>query len=72
MRECKGICSSFDRVLFGFGQKIYRSGVKYCSMCGTMIEINQYRCPCCSSTLRSKSHAKRYRNTLQQIRGRIH
>jgi len=68
MRECKGVCSRFERVSFGFGQKIYRSGVKYCSMCSTMIEINQYRCPCCKSNLRSKSHTKKWKN-LHRKRG---
>ena len=62
MRECKGMCYNFDRVSFGFGQKIYRNDVKYCSICSTMIEINQYRCPCCSSSLRSRSHSKKWKS----------
>jgi hypothetical protein len=63
LRECKGMCSDFDRVSFRVGGKIYRDGVKYCSTCSTMIEINLYRCPCCSSNLRSKSHSKTWRDT---------
>ncbi len=62
MRECKGVCSSFDRVSFGFGEKIYRSGVKYCTTCGCFIELDGYRCLCCKSNVRSKSHTKKWRN----------
>ncbi len=72
MRECNGFtCNRLERVSFGFGKKIYADGVKYCKTCSRLMKIEGYRCPCCKSSVRSKSHTKRYRNTIQQIRGRI-
>ncbi len=67
MRECKDFCRRLDRVSFGFGGKIYANGVKYCKTCSRYLKINGYRCTCCSSILRSKSHTKRWKT--QQIRG---
>ena len=72
MRECDGFtCNRLERVSFGFGKKIYKDGVKYCKTCSRFLKINEYRCPCCKSNLRCKSHTKRWRNTIQQTRGRI-
>ena len=68
MRECKDLCSRFKRVSFGFGREIYQNGLKYCSMCSRFIETDQYRCSCCKSNLRSKSHTKKWKN-LHRKRG---
>lgn len=66
MRECKDTCSRLKRVSFGFGKKIYQNGIKYCSICSIFMKIEQYRCPCCKSNLRSKSHVKKWKNFNQQ------
>ena len=72
MRSCNGFtCSRLERVSFGFGGKIYQNGVKYCSTCSVFMKTNGYRCQCCKSNLRSKSHTKRWKNISQQTRGRL-
>jgi len=72
MRSCNSFtCSRMPKVSFGFGGKIYQDGVKFCKTCSVYMKIHGYRCPCCRSNVRSKSHTKRWRNTPQQIRGRM-
>ena len=61
MRYCKSVCSFFDKYSFKFGEKIYQKGVKYCSTCDIFLKIVGYRCPCCKSNLRFKSHTKKWR-----------
>lgn len=62
MRWCNGVtCSRLKRPSFGFGGKIYKKGVKFCKMCGTFMVVNSNHCPCCSSSLRTKSHASKLR-----------
>ena len=69
MRSCNGFtCSRLERVSFEFGGKIYRNGVKYCSTCSIFMKIDGYRCPCCQSNLRSKSHTRKWKNR-QRIGG---
>jgi len=63
MRTCNGFtCRRLDRVSFQFGGKIYTDGVKFCKTCGVFMKIDGYRCPCCKSNVRSKSHAKKWRD----------
>jgi len=69
MRECKDICIRLEKATFEFGKKLYQNGIKYCSICCIRINFNGYRCVCCGTNLRSKSHTKRWK--IQQIRGRI-
>ena len=61
MRECKNICLQFKDISFNFGEKIYQNGIKYCSLCNKFMQNDGYRCLCCKSNLRSKSHAKQWR-----------
>ena len=68
MRECKNICNSFEKVPFGFGGSIYRNGIKYCTTCNRFLELDGYRCLCCKSNVRSKSHSKKWKN-LHRKRG---
>lgn len=64
MRSCNGFtCNRLDRVSFGFGGKIYTDDVKFCKICHRYLKIESYRCPCCKSNVRSKSHTKRWRDT---------
>jgi len=61
-RQCNGYtCLNFDRISFGFGGKIYKNGIKFCKVCGTYMKIEGYRCPCCKSNLRSKSHSRKWK-----------
>ena len=61
MRECKNMCLSFDKVSFSFGGKIYQNGIKYCKTCNKFMKLNGYRCICCKSNVRHKSHSKQWR-----------
>jgi len=62
MRECNGnTCLKFDKISYDFGGKIYSDGVKFCKTCGVFMKIDSYRCPCCKSNVRSKSHVKRWK-----------
>jgi len=62
MRSCDGFtCSRLTRVSFDYGGKIYQNGVKYCKTCSKFLRLNSYRCPCCKSNVRSKSHTKKWR-----------
>nr|AIF10632.1 hypothetical protein [uncultured marine thaumarchaeote KM3_46_G12] len=63
MRVCNGhTCLQGIRyTLDEFGGKIYKHGVKYCSVCGVYLRETGFRCPCCKSNLRSKSHRKRWK-----------
>ena len=70
MRFCNGFtCLRMDKVSFEFGGKIYRDGIKFCKTCDTFMKIYEYRCPCCKSNLRSKSHVKKYNS--RKIQGEI-
>ena len=65
MRSCNGFtCLHLDKVSFGFGKKIYQNGIKYCSTCSRFLKIDGYKCPCCKSNVRSKSHTKKYRENI--------
>jgi len=65
MRTCNGFtCRQLDKVSFRFGGKIYANGIKFCKTCNIFMKINEFRCPCCKSNLRSKSHRKQYRMNL--------
>ena len=69
MRYCDGFtCSRLERVSFGFGRKIYRNGIKYCKTCSIFMKNNGHRCPCCKSNLRSKSHARKWKNLISKER----
>lgn len=68
MRECKDICRRFDRISIGFGGKRYQVGNKFCSICGRFLKIDGYKCFCCGSQTRSKSHTKRWKKP-QRIGG---
>ena len=62
MRSCNGFtCRRLDRISFGFGKKIYQNGIKYCSTCGVFMKIDGYYCPCCKSSVRTKSHTKKWK-----------
>ena len=66
MRECKEMCLRSDRISFGFGGKIYQSGIKYCATCNMFMKTDEYRCLCCKSNLRCKSHTKKWKNLHRQ------
>lgn len=62
MRLCNGFtCRRLDRVSFEFGGKIYTDGVKFCKTCDVFMKIDGYRCPCCKSNVRCKSHVKKWK-----------
>ncbi|MCE9652418.1 MAG: hypothetical protein K8Q89_05095 [Nitrosarchaeum sp.] len=63
MRECKDMCSRLKRVSFGFGGKRYADGAKFCSTCGEFVKIDGYRCKCCGSQVRCKSHTRRWKKS---------
>lgn len=65
MRECKNICLYVENISFGFGRKIYRNGVKYCKVCSKFMNSDGYRCSCCKSNLRYKSHCKKWRDVKE-------
>jgi len=63
MRFCNGTtCNHLGKVSFDFGGRIYRKGIKYCKLCNIFLKIDGYRCPCCKSIVRSKSHVRRWRH----------
>lgn len=65
MRICNGFtCRQLDRVSFQFGGKIYTDGVKFCKTCSVFMKIDGYRCPCCKSNVRCKSHVKRWKTQV--------
>ena len=66
MRECKNVCLQFDSVSFDFGGKIYQNGIRYCKTCNRFMNNTGYRCTCCKSNLRSKSHTKQWK-TIKEI-----
>lgn len=64
MRICVGFCSKFGRISYEFGGKIYQNKIKFCCMCSIFMKNSGYRCPCCKSNLRSKSHAKKWSHNV--------
>ncbi len=64
MRSCNGFtCNRLETVSFGFGKKIYTENVRFCKTCNRFMKIEGYRCPCCKSSVRSKPHTKRWRDS---------
>jgi len=62
MRTCNGFtCRRLEKISFPFGGKIYTDGIKFCKTCGVFMKIDGYRCTCCKSNVRSKSHAKKWK-----------
>ena len=64
MRACNGYTCvhGLKYRLDEFGGKIYKYGVKFCSVCGVFLKVVGHRCPCCKSNLRTKSHTKKWKN----------
>ena len=59
-------CDSYTcKHKYGFvvtvGEKIYQEDVKYCKVCETYLKVDGYRCPCCKSNIRCKSHSKKWK-----------
>jgi len=52
-RTCKGICVDYLCPKIPNGQK-YLFGCKRCTYCELFMSINEIRCPCCSTVLRTK------------------
>lgn len=67
MRECKNTCLYLEKISFDFGGKIYQNEVKYCSLCSRFMKNTGYRCTCCKSNLRCKSHTKKWRNYRKEF-----
>ena len=56
---CKGFCDDFKSKKIANGSK-YQLGQKRCSLCSVFMTVQGFRCPCCSTRLRTKSRNKRY------------
>ena len=67
MRECKNVCLQLDRVSFAFGGKIYQNQIKFCSLCSKYMKNSGYRCICCKSNLRCKSHRKPWKTIKEYL-----
>ena len=62
MRSCNGYtCRQLPNISFDFGKKIYENNIKFCKACDKFMKITVYRCPCCKSNLRCKSHCSKWR-----------
>ncbi len=68
MRECKNICTRFESISFNFGGKIYQNSVKYCKTCSRFMNNDGYRCVCCKSNLRCKSHRRQWKTNVYKIK----
>lgn len=65
VRHCDGFtCCTVEQKLEEFGGKYYRNGSKFCKVCHKFMKIDGYRCPCCRSSVRTKSHCKKWRNGM--------
>ncbi len=52
-RTCRGVCIDYKSPKTPNGQK-YLLGHKRCSFCDLFMSVNEVRCPCCSTILRTK------------------
>ncbi len=66
-RHCDSYTCSKYRVTVIVGKRIYQNGVKYCKLCDVYLEISGYRCPCCKSNVRTKSHSKQWRERFSHV-----
>jgi len=67
MRECDDYTCKEFRITIAVGQPIYQEGIKFCKTCDEFLEIDSYRCPCCKSNVRCKSHVKKWRDKVSSI-----
>jgi predicted amidophosphoribosyltransferase len=67
MRECNGYTCKGFRMTIVVGQPIYQEGIKFCKTCEEFLEIDSYRCPCCKSSVRTKSHSKQWRERFSHV-----
>jgi len=63
-RYCDGYTCNEYRIRIIVGKRIYQNGVKYCKVCDSFLGIESYRCPCCKSIVRTKSHSKKWREKI--------
>jgi len=65
MYKCKGICQRFRAVMTSVNIGRYESGQKRCNVCGIFLNCDNFRCPCCSSKLRSNPRSTKLRRDLR-------
>ena len=56
--SCKGVCDKY-RATLPPNKIRYRSGQKYCSVCSCFFIIEDIRCPCCRTKLRTRPRTRR-------------
>jgi len=66
-RHCDGYTCSEYAIVIVVGEKIYQNGTKYCKTCECYLDLEGYRCPCCKSNVRTKSHVKQWRNKISRV-----
>tara|TARA_R110002020_G_scaffold113233_3_gene260192 strand:- start:3094 stop:3297 length:204 start_codon:yes stop_codon:yes gene_type:complete len=59
MKGCRGICERLSVHDFAYHEKKYDAGLKRCTICEQWFELDDNRCPCCHSLLRTKSQNKK-------------
>ena len=56
--SCKGVCINYKHTSIHNGMK-YSSGIKRCTECQIFMDIQEIRCPCCRTKLRTKARNKK-------------
>ena len=67
MRFCKDECRKFKPISIIIGEKIYKGNVKFCKVCDIRLELVGFRCPCCKSNVRCKSHCMKWKNKTRRM-----
>ena len=55
---CKGVCTNYKHTSIHNGMK-YAYGLKRCTECRIFMDIQDIRCPCCRTKLRTRARNKK-------------
>ena len=65
-RRCNGLCYHYEAQGKVHNYR-YKVGQKRCSTCQVYMVIDDAKCPCCKTTLRTKPRSKRVWNQLETL-----
>ena len=60
---CRGICAFYKTSGIRNAEK-YLLGHKRCTYCSLFLDVEEYRCPCCKTKLRTKARGRRQRKDI--------
>jgi len=60
---CKGICENFKSISMP-NFLCYKSGQKRCIACSLFLDVDDIRCPCCGTVLRTRARNRQKPDTI--------